>query len=343
MTAATTPRTRLKVCCIASREEAKLAIDAGADALGLVARMPTGPGPIADDLIATIADAVGPPVATFLLTSEVDPDAVIDHVRRTRVNTVQLVDDTVGEDVYAALRKSVPAVRIVQVVHVRDQASVELALRAARLVDSLFGGKIGAPALGVLATAASQRWSAESNLIDAVEHVGRLALLVRADRAGRGEELEEQLFRFGRVLDEEPRLTALLSDYSAPAQGRIALVDKVLSGGGGSVDPTAATLLANTVTLLRGERADEAVMDLAELAVARRGEVVAHVTAAGDLSEQQRNRLTEILSRIYSHPVSVQLNVDPAVLGGLQIEVADEVIDGSISSRLTAARAGLPD
>ena len=104
-----------------------------------------------------------------------------------------------------------------------------------------------------------------------------------------------------------------------------------------------ATLLANTVTLLRGERADEAVIDLAELAVARRGEVVAHVTAAGDLSEQQRNRLTEILSRIYSHPVSVQLNVDPAVLGGLQIEVADEVIDGSISSRLTAARAGLPD
>ena len=98
----------------------------------------------------------------------------------------------------------------------------------------------------MLATAASQRWSAESNLIDAVEHVGRLALLVRADRAGRGEELEEQLFRFGRVLDEEPRLTALLSDYSAPAQGRIALVDKVLSGGGGSVDPTAATLLANT-------------------------------------------------------------------------------------------------
>lgn len=270
--------------------------------------------------------------------------------RESLAETVRKFDDVSGGldeaalDTLAGDLTSVAKLLIAEPVLSRHLAdSAEGTEAKARLVDSLFGGKIGAPALGVLATAASQRWSAESNLIDAVEHVGRLALLVRADRSGRGEELEEQLFRFGRVLDEEPRLTALLSDYSAPAQGRIALLDKVLSGGGGSVDPTAAMLLANTVTLLRGERADEAVIDLAELAVARRGEVVAHVTAAGDLSEQQRTRLTEILSRIYSHPVSVQLNVDPAVLGGLQIEVADEVIDGSISSRLTAARAGLPD
>lgn len=174
MTAATTRRTRLKVCCIASREDAKLAIDAGADALGLVARMPTGPGPIADDLIAAIADAVGPPVATFLLTSEVDPDAVVDHVRRTRVNTVQLVDDTVGEDVYAALRESVPAVRIVQVVHVRDQASVELALRAARLVDSLLldSGNPAARELG--GTGRTHDWSLSREI---VERAGRPVFL----------------------------------------------------------------------------------------------------------------------------------------------------------------------
>lgn len=130
-------RTRLKVCCIASIEEARLAIAAGADALGLVARMPSGPGPIDDDLIAEIADAVPAPVATFLLTSEVDPDAVVEHVRRTRVSTVQLVDDTVGCDVYAALRAAVPAVRIVQVIHVRGRDSVDLALRAAADVDTL--------------------------------------------------------------------------------------------------------------------------------------------------------------------------------------------------------------
>ncbi len=130
-------RTRLKVCCIASITEARTAIAAGADALGLVARMPSGPGPIDDDLIASIADSVPAPIATFLLTSEVDPDTVVDHVRRTRVNTVQLVDDTVQPDVYAALRKAAPAVRIVQVIHVRDQSSVTLALAAAQHVDTL--------------------------------------------------------------------------------------------------------------------------------------------------------------------------------------------------------------
>ena len=209
-------------------------------------------------------------------------------------------------------------------------------------MQALFRARSAAPALDVLTTAASQRWSAESNLVDALEHVARLALLVRAERNDDGEEVENQLFRFGRVLDSEPRLTALLSDYTAPADRRIALVHKILDSGSG-VNSTAAGLLAQTVELLRGERADEAVIDLAELAVARRGEVVAHVTAAADLSDGQRTRLTEILSRIYGHPVSVQLHIDPAVLGGLLITVGDEVIDGAISSRLTAAQTGLPD
>ena len=131
------PRTRLKVCCIASLDEARLAIDAGADALGLVARMPTGPGPIEDALIAEIAASVPAPVATFLLTCEVDPDTVVAHVRRTRVNTVQLVDDRVEPDVYAALRDAAPGVRIVQVIHVRERDSLDLALRAAEHVDTL--------------------------------------------------------------------------------------------------------------------------------------------------------------------------------------------------------------
>ena len=155
------------------------------------------------------------------------------------------------------------------------------------------------------------------------------------------DEVEDQLFRFGRVLDAEPRLAALLSDYTTPAEGRIALLDKVLDGSG--VDGTAAALLSQTIGQLRGERADEAVIDLAELAVARRGEVVAHVTAAAELSDAQRDRLTEVLTRIYGHPVSVQLHVDPELLGGLSIAVGDEVIDGSIASRLAAAQTQLPD
>lgn len=130
-------RTRLKVCCISSIVEARAAIDAGADALGLVARMPSGPGPIPDELIREIAAATPPPVATFLLTSLVRADEVVEHVRSTRVNTVQLVDDTIGEDVWRELRRALPSIRIVQVIHVRDEDSVELALAASMHVDML--------------------------------------------------------------------------------------------------------------------------------------------------------------------------------------------------------------
>ena len=116
-----------------------------------------------------------------------------------------------------------------------------------------------------------------------------------------------------------------------------------ITGANGSVNSTVKALLTQTVSLLRGERADQAVLDLAELAVARRGEVVAHVEAAAALSDAQRTRLTSVLTRIYGHPVSVQLHVDPSLLGGLTITVGDEVIDGSISSRLAAASNRLPD
>ena len=132
------------------------------------------------------------------------------------------------------------------------------------------------------------------------------------------------------------------SDYTAPAEGRLKLLKDVLPRGA-SVNKTTAQLLSQTVELLRGERADEAVLDLAELAVARRGEVVAHVSAAADLSDAQRTRLTEVLTRIYGHPVSVQLHINPALLGGLNITVGDEVIDGSLSSKLAAAETKLPD
>ncbi len=211
-----------------------------------------------------------------------------------------------------------------------------------RLAERLFGGKVDAATLDLLTTAVSQRWSVEANLVDAVEHVARLALLVRAERDGQSEEVEDQLFRFGRVLDAESQLSRLLGDTAVPAEKRVELLKKVLDSSGG-VNATAAALLTQTVELLRGEPADSAVNDLAELAVSRRGEAVAQVTAAADLTDEQRTRLTEVLSRIYGTPVSVQLEVDAEVLGGLLITVGDEVIDGSISSRLAAARAGLPD
>jgi ATP synthase F0 subunit b len=211
-----------------------------------------------------------------------------------------------------------------------------------RLLETVLGGQVNDSTLEILKSAVSGRWSSDSNLVDAVAHVARLALLLRAERSGDADEVEEQLFWFGRILDGEPQLESLLSDYNQPADGRVQLLKNVLDHSQG-VNPTTEALLTQTVELLRGGRADEAVAALAQLAVARHGEVVAHAKAAAELSDAQRNRLTEVLSRIYGHPVSVQLEVDPKLLGGLAVSVRDEVIDGTLSSRLAAARDRLPD
>ena len=163
---------------------------------------------------------------------------------------------------------------------------------------------------------------------------------MRAESDGQIEDVEDQLFRFSRILDTEPRLITLLSEYSAPVDGRVALVNNVLRG---RASKNAADLLRQTIELLHGERADDAVRELANLAVSRRGEVVAHVSAASELSDAQNERLTQLLTRIYGHPVSLQLHIDPALLGGLAIAVVDEVIDGSLASKLASAETHLPE
>ncbi|HKI40117.1 MAG: F0F1 ATP synthase subunit B/delta [Mycobacterium sp.] len=212
-----------------------------------------------------------------------------------------------------------------------------------RLIERLVADKVGDAALDVLRMAVSERWSANSDLIDAIEHVSRQALLEVAERENKVDEVEDQLFRISRILDAQPQLAILLGDYAVPAEGRVGLLRNVLDGATGRVNPIVAALLTQTVELLRGQNADEAIQFLAKVAVARRGEIVAQVSAAAEPSDAQRTRLTEVLGRIYGHPVAVQLQIDADVLGGLVISVADEVIDGTLSSRLAAAEAQLPD
>lgn len=211
-----------------------------------------------------------------------------------------------------------------------------------RLVQRLFADKVGAAALTLVTDAASARWSNGADLVTAVEHVARQALLLSAESAGTVDEVEDQLFRFSRVLDAQPRLDILLGDTATPAAGRVGLLRNVIDSGSGA-NPIAVALLEQTVRLLRGQSAHQAITELAQIAVARRGELVAHVGAAAELSDTQRTRLNTVLSRIYSHPVRVQVGVDPALLGGLTISVGDEVIDGTLSSRLAAAKTQLPD
>jgi len=128
--------TRIKICCISSLDEARMAISAGASALGLVGWMPSGPGVISDEQIFRISLAVPPPIGTFLLTSETSAPGIIKHWHRCHTNTIQIVD-AVGEGTYDELRKSLPGVKLVQVIHVLDEHTVEEAVEISRQVDAI--------------------------------------------------------------------------------------------------------------------------------------------------------------------------------------------------------------
>ena len=127
---------RVKICCISSLDEARVSIDAGASALGLVGQMPSGPGVISDELIFSISAAVPPPVGTFLLTSETSANGIINHWNRSHTNTIQLVD-AVSTETYLSLRKSLPGVKLVQVIHVQHEKSVDEAIETAPYVDAI--------------------------------------------------------------------------------------------------------------------------------------------------------------------------------------------------------------
>jgi len=140
-------KTRIKICCISSQEEAKQAIAAGADALGLVGHMPSGPGVISDQEIAKITLTVPPPIATFLLTSETTAEAIISHHQMVHTNTIQIVD-SLTSGTYRQIREALPGIKLVQVIHVVDESSVEEALRVAPEVDAILLDS-GNPALKV--------------------------------------------------------------------------------------------------------------------------------------------------------------------------------------------------
>jgi phosphoribosylanthranilate isomerase len=127
---------RVKICCIASIKEARLAIKYGASAVGLVSKMPSGPGPIPEELIEEIAATVPPGVSSFLLTSKQDVDSIIGQQRKTKVNTIQLVDKLLY-GTHIDLKKALPGISIVQVIHVTGDESVKEALDVSKYVNAI--------------------------------------------------------------------------------------------------------------------------------------------------------------------------------------------------------------
>ena len=127
---------RIKICCISSIDEARTAIEFGASALGLVGKMPSGPGVIDDELIYKIAQTVPPSIGTFLLTSETTANNIINHHKRTQTNTIQIVD-TLENGTYKHLKQAMPTIKLVQVIHVIDKKSVDEAVEISEQVDAI--------------------------------------------------------------------------------------------------------------------------------------------------------------------------------------------------------------
>jgi F-type H+-transporting ATPase subunit delta len=207
--------------------------------------------------------------------------------------------------------------------------------RRQALLDRVLGTQLDAQALELLRPLVRERWSSPRDLADAVETLSRRAALGVAERSGTLDDVEDQLFRFGRILDGQPQLAQALEDPSASADRKVALLDRLI---GNRVDPATRQLLDQAVRAPRRRGLDRVVTELVELAAARRERYVAYVTAPAALTDEQERRLTAALGRIYGRQVSLQVTVDPELLGGLVVRVNDEVIDGSVLSRLAALR-----
>lgn len=162
-------RTRIKICCISSHEEARLAIGHGADALGLVGKMPSGPGPIDDMLIASIAKKIHPPVSSFLLTSEQSSSGIIEHVRRVNTNVVQIVDE-LTQGTYAEIHDALPHLKIVQVIHVTGEESLHQAMEVQHQVDAILldSGNPKASIKTLGGTGNTHNWEISRKIVESV-------------------------------------------------------------------------------------------------------------------------------------------------------------------------------
>jgi F-type H+-transporting ATPase subunit delta len=171
-------------------------------------------------------------------------------------------------------------------------------------------------------------------VVEATETLAVEAALDAAEARRELDSVEDELFRFGRIIAGDDQLLRILGNRSAPREGKAALLDRLLTG---KVSPVTERLVRNSLTSSHVHNPENTIERLSEAAARRRGQSVAHVVSAVPLSAVQERRLTGVLERLYGRTMGLQVQIDPAVLGGLVVRVGDEVIDGSIAHRLEAA------
>jgi F-type H+-transporting ATPase subunit delta len=203
------------------------------------------------------------------------------------------------------------------------------------LVRSLLTGKVSDTALELVAGLAGDRWAHARDLTDAAEQLAVLTICTAADLEGQLDELEDQLFRFARIVGADPGLRYALSNLFAPDQGRRSIVNDLLEG---KVTGSALTLIGQVAAHPRGRSVDASLDSYANLAAALRQRLIAEVHVAVPLTSEQRSRLAAALAAAHGHDVHLNIVHDPELVGGMSVRIGDELINGSVAGRLAELR-----
>jgi F-type H+-transporting ATPase subunit delta len=206
------------------------------------------------------------------------------------------------------------------------------------LVQTLFASRISPEAAAVVNALVSQHWADDQDLGDATETLAVEALVASAEAGGRLDALEDDLFRFGRLVAADPGLRAALSSHGGDESVKADLVETLLAG---KASAETIRLARQAAVSPRGRRFSRVLETYLAIAAKRREQMTATVTAAVSLTQAQRQRLAQALSGIYNGPVQINVVLDPAVVGGIRVQVGDEVVDGTILRRLQEAERAL--
>jgi F-type H+-transporting ATPase subunit delta len=206
------------------------------------------------------------------------------------------------------------------------------------LLDSLLGEQLEPLAMRVLKQAVVERWSSPRDLVDAVEVLAVQAAFLVAEADGTLDDVEDELFRFSRVVARDPQLRAVLTDRGLDNERKSALLTGLL---GDRARPETLRLVTSLVSAPRGRTLEDGLAEYARLAAEIRERSVARVTSAVRLTDAQEERLAAALARTLGRQVQLQVDVDPTVLGGVVVRIGDEVIDGTTRHHLRAARVAL--
>ncbi|MFI8103548.1 F0F1 ATP synthase subunit delta [Streptomyces sp. NPDC086023] len=249
-------------------------------------------------------------------------DALTDN---TSVDAAKLAGELAA--VTALLDREVSLRRVITDPAQAGEAKAELAGR-------LLGGQVGGETVDLVSGMVRSRWSQSRDLVDALEELADTADLTAAQQGDALDNVEDELFRFGRIVASNTELRAALTDRTAAASAKGELLRSLL---GGKANAATERLVTRLVTAPRGRSLEAGLESLSKLAAERRDRMVATVTTAVPLSDVQKQRLGAVLAKLYGRQMHLNLDVDPAVLGGISVRVGDELIDGSIAERLAEA------